>query len=54
LRGPVELGQYTSYDFNEVLDEHDVLGSIGSVGDAYDTQSRMPLSMPSSGPDSCL
>jgi transposase InsO family protein len=28
--------QYTSYDFNEVLDEHDVLGSIGSVGDAYD------------------
>ena len=28
--------QYTSHDFNEVLDEHDVLGSIGSVGDAYD------------------
>jgi transposase InsO family protein len=28
--------QYTSYDFNEVLDDHGVLASIGSVGDAYD------------------
>jgi putative transposase len=28
--------QYTSYDFRQVLDDHGVLGSIGSVGDAYD------------------
>jgi putative transposase len=26
--------QYTSYDFNQVLDDHGVLASIGSVGDA--------------------
>jgi transposase InsO family protein len=28
--------QYTSIDFNEILDDHGVLASIGSVGDAYD------------------
>jgi putative transposase len=28
--------QYTSLAFNQVLDDHAVLGSIGSVGDAYD------------------
>ena len=28
--------QYTSQDFAQVLDDHDVLASIGSVGDAYD------------------
>jgi transposase InsO family protein len=28
--------QYTSYAFNEVLADHHVLASIGSVGDAYD------------------
>jgi putative transposase len=28
--------QYTSFAFNQVLDDHAVLGSIGSVGDAYD------------------
>jgi putative transposase len=28
--------QYTSHDFQQVLDDYDVLGSIGSVGDAYD------------------
>ena len=28
--------QYTSHAFNQVLDDHQVLGSIGSVGDAYD------------------
>jgi transposase InsO family protein len=36
LRGPVESKQYTSLDFAQVLDDHDVLQSIGSVGDAYD------------------
>ncbi|MFL4989346.1 MAG: IS3 family transposase, partial [Microvirga sp.] len=28
--------QYTSHDFTQVLDDHRVLASIGSVGDAYD------------------
>jgi putative transposase len=36
LRRPVESTQYTSYAFNQVLDDHGVLASIGSVGDAYD------------------
>jgi putative transposase len=36
LQGPVELGVYTSYDLKQILDDHQVLGSIGSVGDAYD------------------
>jgi putative transposase len=36
LRGPVEPGQYTSIDYAQVLDDHRVLASIGSVGDAYD------------------
>jgi putative transposase len=29
-------GQYTSFDYTQLLDDHDVLGSIGTVGDAYD------------------
>jgi putative transposase len=28
--------QYTSFAFQQVLDDHHVLGSIGSLGDAYD------------------
>jgi putative transposase len=28
--------QYTSFAFQQVLNDHDVLASIGSVGDAYD------------------
>ncbi len=28
--------QYLSFDYNQELDDHDVLASIGSVGDAYD------------------
>jgi transposase InsO family protein len=36
LRRPLELGQYTSEDYAQVLDDHAVLASIGSVGDAYD------------------
>jgi putative transposase len=36
LQRPVESAQYTSYAFNEVLDDHQVLASIGTVGDAYD------------------
>ena len=28
--------QYTSIDYTQALDDHRVLGSIGSVGDAYD------------------
>jgi putative transposase len=30
--------QYTSYAFTQVLDDHGVLASIGTVGDCYDTQ----------------
>jgi putative transposase len=36
LRGPVEFGQYLSVDYTQTLDDHQVLASIGSVGDAYD------------------
>ena len=36
LRRPVEFAQYTSAAFADVLDGHGVLGSTGSVGDAYD------------------
>jgi putative transposase len=28
--------QYTSFDYNQELDDHEVIASIGSVGDAYD------------------
>ncbi len=28
--------QYTSFDYTQTLDDHRVLGSIGTVGDAYD------------------
>jgi putative transposase len=36
LRRPVESAQYTSIDYTQTLDDHDVLASVGSVGDAYD------------------
>jgi putative transposase len=36
LRRPIESAQYTSFAFQQVLDDHQLLGSIGSVGDAYD------------------
>jgi putative transposase len=36
LRGPVEPKQYLSYDYAQVLDDHRVLASVGSIGDAYD------------------
>ena len=36
LRGPLEPGQYTSGDYTQTLTDHVVLGSIGTVGDAYD------------------
>jgi putative transposase len=36
LRRPVERGQYTSIDYTQTLDDHRVLASVGSVGDAYD------------------
>ena len=31
-----DAGQYTSYAFTQVLDDHGVLASIGTVGDAFD------------------
>ena len=36
MRRPIEFAQYTSAAFGQVLDDHRVLASIGSVGDAYD------------------
>ena len=36
LRGPLELAQYTSIDYTQTLDDHLVLASIGTVGDALD------------------
>ena len=36
MRGPVEPKQYTSAAYTQVLDDHHVLASVGSVGDAYD------------------
>jgi hypothetical protein len=36
LRRPVEPGQYTSIDYSQTLDDHGLLASVGSVGDAYD------------------
>ncbi len=38
--------QYTSFAFQQELDDHGVLASIGSVGDAYDTHSESALSLP--------
>ena len=36
MRRPLESAQYTSYAFAQLLDDHGVLASIGTVGDAYD------------------
>lgn len=36
LRRPVESTQYTSADYTQELNDHGVLASVGSVGDAYD------------------
>jgi Integrase core domain len=36
LRRPVEPSQYTAEDYTQVLDDHRVLASVGSVGDCYD------------------
>ena len=36
MRGPVEPEQYTSSEYTQTLDDHLVLASIGTVGDALD------------------
>ena len=36
MQRPVESAQYTSNDYSQTLDDHGVLASIGTVGDAYD------------------
>ncbi len=36
MRRPPESAQYTSIDYTQTLDDAGVLGSIGTVGDAYD------------------
>jgi hypothetical protein len=38
LRRPVEPKQYTSFDYTQVIDDHRVLASVGTVGDAYDCE----------------
>jgi hypothetical protein len=43
LQRPIESTQYTSYAFTQVLDDHAVLTSIGSVGDAYDPRKQRLL-----------
>jgi putative transposase len=35
--------QYSADDYTQVLDDHVVLASVGSVGDCYDTQSELSL-----------
>jgi putative transposase len=32
----LSLSNYTSFDYTQTLNDHRVLGSIGTVGDAYD------------------
>jgi len=49
LRRPIESAQYTAEDYAQVLDDHHVLASVGTVGDCYDTQSKLLLSE-STGP----
>jgi hypothetical protein len=46
LRGPVESGQYVSLAFGRAAREAGVAVSMGSRGDAYDTQSRMSFPVP--------
>jgi transposase InsO family protein len=36
LQRPLEYAQHTSIDYTQVLDDHGILASVGSVGDAYD------------------
>ena len=36
MRRPIECAQYTSIDYTQTLADHQVLQSVGSVGDAYD------------------
>ena len=36
LRRPIESAQYTTIDYTHTLDDHGLLASVGSVGDAYD------------------
>jgi putative transposase len=43
LQRPLESAQYTSIDYGQTLNDHGVLASVGSVGDAYDAQLMMML-----------
>jgi hypothetical protein len=36
LRRPLESAQYVSFEYSQTLQDHRVLQSVGSVGDAYD------------------
>jgi putative transposase len=41
LRRPLEPAQYTSWAFTQRARASGLLPSMGTIGDAYDTQSRM-------------
>ena len=41
LRGPLESGQYVSLAFGRAAGDAGIAVSMGSRGDAYDTQSRL-------------
>jgi len=36
LRRPIESAQYTAEDYTQLLDDHRVLASVGTVGDCFD------------------
>ena len=36
LRRPLDSAQYTAEDYTQLLDDHRVLASVGSVGDCFD------------------
>ena len=41
LRRPLEPKQYTSWAFTQRAKDSRLLPSMGTIGDAYDTQSRI-------------
>jgi hypothetical protein len=45
LQQPVESGQFVSLAFGQQARDAGIAQSMGSKGDCFDTQSRMPISM---------
>jgi hypothetical protein len=50
-RRPLEPGQYTAIRFTQRLDDAGIRPSMGSVGDSFDTQSRISVRSVASGSD---